>query len=178
MLRNLILVFAISISFLCLGCPDDNGGSNNVERDFYIEDYHIQAMWRPCFGLDQPHAEGTDELTQPEFEDYNYILIPGRSYMLTIDYFNDQSNTRWIAFDVYVDGERFSSSGAIATVGKKIVKIVEPEGSTSIVLFNYVPLNLEGRDIYVEVWLEDKNGVASEIFIFDIEVHQLYYISE
>ena len=194
-----LLTLALSIALILTACPfDSGGGSNNkhVERDFYIEDYRIHGVFFWCYyGLDQPYstngvpadAEAFDQtkiVTNPEIdlpeqeENKVYILQPGRGYVLEVDYFNDQDNTEWIAFEIFVDDKRHSSKGEqVYKKGKKVPKdeFEKGEGTASIVLFRSVPWQFEGKDVQIDVWLEDENGVKSEVFTFDVAVIQLWY---
>lgn len=180
--KPLSYVFLILIlSVFLLGCPLDNdGGSNSSveEREFYIEDHQIMIAYYKCFNplIDYPtdSGGGSDEILGPIKEDSRYILQPGRSYTLGLDHFNDHDNTTWIQFEIFVDGERYSSSGVIAVV-KKYKHLGEKE--LGILLFHSVPWGFEGKIIVIDVWLEDEDGVKSEVYTFEASVHSLWYLT-
>ncbi len=172
MFKNLILVFAISL--FCLGCPGGDGGSSsdvNVEpRDFYIENHKVYALFMPCWSLDQPMAEHQEELVEGRPSEDVEILRPGQKYLLEVEFYNDQDNTRWIAFEVFVDGKRTSSSGEDFTITK------HKSNTARIMLFDRLPYNYVGRSVTIDVWLEDTNGVTSEVYTIDVKVErQIWY---
>lgn len=155
----------VCIVLLCAGCPggSSNGGSEEA-REFYIEDYKIFSTWQTCWRLDSGSA--SEEVSEPEpleapIKERKNILYPYHSYSLFItSHYNDHDNTKWVAFEIFVDGERFSSAGA---------PFIEDTKST-ILLFNRVPWSLVGKEVVVDVWLEDADGVKSEVFTFDVMV--------
>jgi len=178
MLKKLLLILALVVSLVCAGCPGDGSSSNkNAQRDFYIESHEISTIWRTCYGLDEPHDNGgePDEIQKPVLEDEVYKLQPGVGYNLIVDYFNDHTNTKWIAFEIFVDGERYISSGSVINPAKKAYLETEEGGKASIVLFDVVPYNLQGRDISIDVWMEDEEGVKSEVYTFDVAVLTLWH---
>jgi len=194
-MRKFLLGFLVILAAVVVaGCPwDSDSGSGKQPREFYIEDYTISPIYYWCwYGLDQPHTGGVpadagafeesevevlDRVIPPETEDGKmYIFQPGRGYQLTVEYFNDQDNTTWVAFEIFVDGEKQSSSGAkIIPFRKEKEPEVEGEGSATILLLYMVPWNWEGKEVQVDVWVEDENGVKSEVFTFDVAVIQLWY---
>ena len=169
MLRNLILVLAISL--FCLGCPggSSNGGSDEVEqhREFYIENHKIRAMFKPCWGLNKPADGGqVNDVIEAEVEEYKTILHSGQGYTLQVGYYNDQDNTRWIQFEVFVDGNRMSSAGRDFTINK------HREDVAWITLFESLPYDYVDKEVTIDVWLEDVNGVASEVYTIEVEVER------
>lgn len=172
-------------------CSNSGGGSKAETRDFYIKDYQINNVWYYCYAYlepvpDHPHdsgsastggyfeesaAEFTDEL--PELNRGMYIIQPGRGYSLKVEYFNDQEETnpvKWIAFEVFVAGERYTSSGHIVVFDKRV-----KENTAQILLFNPVPWYFEGKEVIIEVWVEDESGVKSEVLPIEVSVVSLWY---
>ena len=175
MLR-LMLVIMLVVGF-CVGCPD-NDNDSNVQRDFYIENHDVMGMWKPC-GI--YYSDASEEITESkaEVEEHMILLYPGSSYILSVDYYNDQVNTTWIEFEIFVDGERWSSSGIVADYfGKKGSSQQEDgSGQARIILFDPVPYSFAGKEIQIDVWLEDENGVQSEVYSFDVRVIHLRYLN-
>lgn len=198
MKKSFILLLVVSLTFALYGfsCSNSGGGSKAEPREFYIEGYQIKDVWYYCYGIleptpDQPldsgggsapigayyeESEPELQLTIPEegYEDVKmYILQPGRGYSLVVQYFNDKEDTQrtsWVAFEVIVDGERYSSSGVTIIPSKKT-----QEGTAQIILFNPVPWQLEGKEVMIDVWVEDETGVQSEVYSFQVAVYSLWY---
>jgi len=164
---KLTLALLLVVSF-CIGCPGGSD-SDSVERNFYIESHEIKSVYKPCF-LDVPLKE-----EKPLYEDDVYILYPRGSYVLFVDYFNDQDNTEWIQFEIFVDGKRWSSRGSIIEHPKNGPK--DDKTIAYITLFETVPFTLEGKEVVVDVWLEDENGIQSEVYTFEVVVRQLWYLN-
>ncbi len=179
MFRKVLLISALVISLISTGCPGGSGGSSNkhVERDFYIESHEIVTVWRPCgfYGLDGGSGSA-DEILQEgdpaQSEDFIHIIYPYNTYVLIVEYFNDQDNTEWISLETFVDGKRWSSAGSLIK-GKYVKSMVEEQeghGKAVIDLVDRVPWNWVGKDVTFDVWLEDENGVKSEVYTIDVKV--------
>ena len=180
MLCSLMLVIVLVMALVCVGCPDNSSNNKQVEqREFYIESHEIYGVYYPCWALDQPQDSGgaSYKISEDEVqkEDEVYIIRPGSGYMVHLKYFNDHANTEWVQFEIFVDGKRYSSSGS--TLYPFFKKHAEPEqeGETYIELFRYTPWYLQGKEISVDVWLEDEEGIKSEVYTFDVSIINIWY---
>ena len=174
-MRYLVVV----ITLLCLigvGCKSSGGGGDAVEdREFYITDYSIEHIWYACwypmdsgsgsegetFQQADPEVESGD---LPEYSDSRYLLRVGGSYMLFVDHINDKDNTAWLAYEIFVNGKRYRGAGIADSIYKSRDQL------WAIVLFQHVPWDLRGKTVSVDVWFEDEDGVASEIYTFDLTI--------
>lgn len=180
--KSFLIVALVVVSMLCAACPFDSNssGSKAPPRDFYIESHEIYGVWRPCIYYSEDGGSGSDEIQEPvEEEDSASIVYAGHSYILHVEFFNDQVNTKWIAFEVFVDGERVMASGSAIPGTFKQVPETEEGGMAWINLFNNVPWNWHEKEVVVDVWLEDENGVRSEIYTFDVVViPRIWYLDQ
>ena len=156
--KYIIGFLVVLLAIGAIGCPFDSNGSGGKKaepREFYITDYEITPVYHKCYILpDKPHI----------MEDTTNILQPGMGYSLEVNYFNDYDNTVWVAFEVIVDGERFSSAGSLVI-----------DGLAEIVLFHITPYQIEAKQVEVDIWLEDEDGIKSEVFTFDVLVAGLSF---
>ena len=169
-----ILALFISLFYITgfSGCDGNGNGNGNFgyERQFYIEDHQIFSMWRKC-GI----YAVEDEIQGPiPVEEEITNLQQGYSYILAVDYFNDQDNTKWIEFKILVNGEKWLTKGSVI---QKYLKYPESTDGkrTSIILIDPVPWDWVEQEIVVDVWLEDENGVQSEVYTFDLTVEAVWY---
>lgn len=173
------LISILLVSLAITGCPSDNSG-NKIQRDFHIENHYVRPEYIKCwYYLDEPMPLASEMPEYKEIVETLELIYPGHAYGLQVTYFNDQEETNrvsWIQFETFVDGQRYSAGGMVVPddggTGPKISK----GPFANINLFHYVPYDLVGKTVTVDVWLEDESGVASEVYTFELYVQHRWII--